>query len=82
MAKQVASQRSTEAPASTSRKRAGNKAPAAESSTASQPPVVRQEPSYEQIAERAYGLYLARGAHEGDAFDDWVRAENELRASH
>lgn len=45
-----------------------------------QPPVaVASEPSHEQIAERAYGLWLSRGAHDGDAFSDWVRAERELR---
>jgi hypothetical protein len=38
------------------------------------------EPSHEQIAARAYGLWLARGAHDGDAFEDWLRAESELRA--
>lgn len=38
-----------------------------------------REPSHAQIAERAYALYLARGAHEGGAFHDWVRAEHELR---
>jgi hypothetical protein len=38
-----------------------------------------REPSHTEIAERAYALYLARGAHEGGAFHDWVRAENELR---
>lgn len=81
MAKQVASQRSTEAPASAARKRSRSKAPAAESSVPSQAAVAPHEPTYEEIAERAYGLYLARGAHEGDAFGDWVRAESELRAS-
>jgi hypothetical protein len=40
------------------------------------------EPSHAEIAERAYGLYLARGAHEGDAESDWVRAESELRTLH
>ena len=38
-----------------------------------------REPSHAAIAERAYALYLARGAHEGGAFHDWVRAESELR---
>lgn len=38
-----------------------------------------REPSHAQIAERAYALYLARGAHEGGALHDWTRAESELR---
>jgi hypothetical protein len=61
-------------------------APRASSSTrkkSSAPPqlvAVAREPSHEQIAERAYGLWLSRGGHGGDAVSDWVRAENELRA--
>ena len=48
--------------------------------TPTQPPMaMAREPSHEQIAERAYGLWLSRGAHGGDAFDDWLRAERELR---
>lgn len=66
MAKQAASRTST-----SSRKK-------------SSPPVkaapVQGEPSHEQIAARAYHLYLSRGADEGDAFLDWLRAERELRA--
>jgi Protein of unknown function (DUF2934) len=38
-----------------------------------------REPSHTEIAARAYALYQARGAHDGGAFHDWVRAENELR---
>jgi hypothetical protein len=33
----------------------------------------------EQIRERAYQLYLARGAASGDAISDWVQADRELR---
>ena len=40
-----------------------------------------REPSHQEIAERAYALYLARGAHEGGALYDWVNAERELRQS-
>jgi predicted signal transduction protein with EAL and GGDEF domain len=43
---------------------------------------MQHEPSHAEIAERAYGLYLARGAHEGDAQGDWARAESELRTLH
>jgi hypothetical protein len=38
------------------------------------------EPSPQQIAERAYELYLARGASDGGAEHDWLRAESELRS--
>jgi len=41
------------------------------------------EPSRAEIAERAYHLYLQRVRHSGSDFDDWLRAERELRdASH
>ena len=35
-------------------------------------------PSYEEIAYRAYQLYLQRGAGDGRDTDDWLRAEQEL----
>ena len=34
--------------------------------------------SSDQIAARAYELYLARGAADGQDFDDWIAAEREL----
>ena len=34
----------------------------------------------ERIAARAYELYLARGAGDGQAWDDWLTAERELSA--
>ena len=37
------------------------------------------EPSDEEIRARAYEMYLERGGHDGLDFDDWVRAERELR---
>ena len=37
------------------------------------------EPSDEDIRSRAYEMYLERGGHHGLDFDDWVRAERELR---
>ena len=36
-------------------------------------------PSDEEIRARAYEMYLERGGHHGLDFDDWVRAERELR---
>jgi len=35
-------------------------------------------PSYEQIAQRAYELYEARGQVEGHAHEDWLEAEKQL----
>jgi Protein of unknown function (DUF2934) len=36
------------------------------------------EPTREEIALRAYHIYLERGCTAGNDFDDWVRAEREL----
>ena len=41
-----------------------------------QPP--RRDPITEAIARRAYELFLARGAQDGRALDDWLQAEREL----
>ena len=35
-------------------------------------------PSPEEIARRAYEIYLERGATDGQDMDDWLRAEREL----
>lgn len=35
-------------------------------------------PARERIAQRAYELYLSRGAADGGAMDDWLAAEREL----
>jgi hypothetical protein len=37
------------------------------------------EPSEEDIRRRAYEMYLERGGSDGADFEDWVRAEEELR---
>lgn len=36
--------------------------------------------SHDAIARRAFELYMARGAIEGDALGDWFQAERELGA--
>ncbi len=33
----------------------------------------------EEIRQRAYDIYLKRGAASGFALDDWLQAEQELR---
>ena len=35
----------------------------------------------DDIARRAYDLYLARGREPGHDVDDWMNAERELRAT-
>src|SRR5215204_3291123 len=41
--------------------------------------VAALELSHDQIAERAYHLYLERNRQPGDPFADWLTAERELR---
>ena len=41
--------------------------------------VVEIELSHDQIAERAYHIYLERGTQPGDSFADWLTAERQLR---
>ena len=36
------------------------------------------KPTEEQIQQRAYELYEARGREHGRDFDDWITAETEL----
>ncbi len=40
----------------------------------------RREPTDEEIRQRAYEIYLARGATPGYELDDWLQAESELRS--
>ncbi|HVE82215.1 MAG TPA: DUF2934 domain-containing protein [Myxococcales bacterium] len=37
-------------------------------------------PTHEEISRRAYELWAKRGGAGGTAQDDWLRAEQELRA--
>jgi hypothetical protein len=41
---------------------------------------VVEAPSYDEIAERAYFIYEARGGDHGLDIDDWLQAEAELLA--
>ena len=41
-------------------------------------PVDKTMPTREEIAFRAYQIYLERGGVPGHALDDWTRAESEL----
>ena len=38
------------------------------------------KPTHEQIAQRAYEIYVERGCTPGDPMQDWLRAELELSA--
>jgi Protein of unknown function (DUF2934) len=42
--------------------------------------MIGRAPSREEIARRAHELYLQRGREQGEDVEDWVRAENELKA--
>ncbi|MCY1075646.1 DUF2934 domain-containing protein [Archangium lansingense] len=39
----------------------------------------RNSPPHEQIAKRAYEIFLARGGGHGRHQDDWAQAERELK---
>jgi hypothetical protein len=38
----------------------------------------RYQPTEDQIALRAYHIYLDRGESDGNPLDDWLQAEHEL----
>jgi hypothetical protein len=40
----------------------------------------KSKPTHEQVAQRAYEIYLERGATPGNPMHDWLRAEMELSA--
>lgn len=39
----------------------------------------RELPPHDEIARRAYQLYELRGGQDGNDWDDWFQAEDELR---
>lgn len=55
------------------------KSKAATAQTAKKPrKAAATPPTYEEIALRAYYIYLERGCTPGDPMQDWLRAEKEL----
>ncbi|MCI0720197.1 MAG: DUF2934 domain-containing protein [Acidobacteria bacterium] len=42
-------------------------------------PAAFDDPTREEIEQRAYEIYLARGGELGHDLEDWVEAERELR---
>jgi len=53
--------------------------PANTSTSANTAAPVRTGPTHEQIARRAYEIFLARGGQSGNPEQDWHQAERELR---
>jgi hypothetical protein len=43
-----------------------------------EPRVARTHPTQDEIAMRAYEIYLKRRGAPGNALEDWIRAEREL----
>ncbi|HUN63075.1 MAG TPA: DUF2934 domain-containing protein [Candidatus Sulfotelmatobacter sp.] len=54
------------------------KSKAAPAEPAKKTRAVVTSPTYEEIALRAYHIYLERGCTSGDPMQDWLRAEQEL----
>lgn len=48
------------------------------SRTARKPRASKKVPTHEQIALRAYHIYLERNCAPGNPHEDWLRAEREL----
>lgn len=49
------------------------------SPTVRKPRAIGNRPTTEEIALRAYHIYLERDGAPGNALDDWTRAERELQ---
>ncbi len=48
------------------------------SPTTQKPRIASNQPTQEEIALRAYHIYLKRGAAPGSEFEDWMQAERQL----
>ena len=48
------------------------------SPTTPKPRPASNQPTREEIALRAYQIYLKRGATPGNEFEDWMQAERQL----
>ena len=46
-----------------------------------EPKAAERVPTESDIRERAYELFLARGAEPGRDLEDWLQAERELRGA-
>jgi hypothetical protein len=68
--------RTTSAP-----KTAKTPAPTPTSTPAAAPPAAIEKkpaPTHDEIAQRSYALFLARGGQAGHEVEDWLTAEREL----
>jgi hypothetical protein len=54
------------------------KTKATSSPVVKKPAKAKTPPTHEEIALRAYHIYLERGSTPGDGLADWLRAEREL----
>jgi hypothetical protein len=54
-------------------------APKVKAATGKAAAAPNSDPTHEEIAARAYELYLARGSMDGYSEEDWLLAEAELR---
>jgi hypothetical protein len=43
-------------------------------------PLTHEEPTAEEIAAEAYAIYIAHGQADGRDIDDWLEAEQSLKA--
>lgn len=50
------------------------------SPTIEQPRVAKNQPTQEEIALRAYHIFLERGGMPGNELEDWIEAERQLLA--
>jgi hypothetical protein len=65
-------------------KRASTRAPASSSRKPRAKPasvIALVPPTHEEIARRAFELYVARGQSDGSEVGDWLQAESELAAA-
>jgi hypothetical protein len=69
MARNTANKQTPHAPASM---------PARPTNTEPVTSALRNSPTHEQIARRAYEIFLARGSTPGNPEHDWLQAEREL----
>ncbi len=42
--------------------------------------IAKAEPTFDQIRQRAYEIYIARGDEPGSDLQDWLEAERALRS--
>jgi hypothetical protein len=47
-----------------------------------QPSPAEEHRSHDEVAQRAYELYQARGGEQGHDLEDWLQAEQEVNNHH